>query len=119
MVSLPGSLNIKTMFMAAKATQAGTRSRLASKAVANVADRLDHLGVQLAAKPSYVDVDDVAAWVEGVAPHIGKQLLTTAHLVDPTHQVPEQSELAVRQLDGPLLDLEGAAGKVKTKGPHL
>src|SRR5215475_10797051 len=115
-VSWPGSANIATVLAAAKITQPGKSQRLTGdEAVSDIAHRLNRSLVKLRAQSADAHVHDVASRVEGVAPHVGEQLITGAHLTRMTHEVPHQDELAMRQRDLPVVHAEYAALQVE---PH-
>src|SRR5215475_9419251 len=92
-VSPPGMTNISQRLTAVKTAQTGTSTRLASEgsirdeAVAHIPHRLDLVRVELGPQPPDVDVHDVAARIERVAPDIGEQLLPGAHPALALHQV--------------------------------
>src|SRR5215469_9869187 len=97
-VSWPGSANIRAVLTAAKINQPGKSQRsTGDEAVSDIAHRLNRSPFKLRAQPADAHVHDVASWIEGVAPHIGEQLITGAHLTRTPHEMPHQDELAMRQ----------------------
>src|SRR5215471_3493705 len=115
-VSLPGTANIRTAFTVAKITQPGKSQRLTGdKGVSDIAHRLNSFQFKLRAQSADAHVHDVASRIEGVAPHICKQLITGAHLARTTHEMPHQDELAMRQRDLPVFHMEHPALQVE---PH-
>src|SRR5215510_10808541 len=115
-VSWPGSANIRPVLTAAKITQPGKSQRLTGdKAVSDITHRLNRSPLKLRAQPADAHVHDVASRIEGVAPHICKQLITGAHLTRTTHEMPHQDELAMRQRDLPVFHAEHPALQVE---PH-
>src|SRR5437870_5000747 len=61
------------------------------------ADGLDEVGAELGPEPAHVDVDDVRARVEVIAPHRGQQPLLRHRLARLVDQLLEQEELTLRQ----------------------
>src|SRR4029450_1584629 len=115
-VSWPGTANISAVLAAAKITQPGKSQRLTGdEAVSDIAPRLNRSLFQLRAQPPNAHVHDVAAWIEGVAPHICEQLVTGAYLTRATHEMSDEDELAVGQRDLPVLETKHAALQVE---PH-
>src|SRR4029450_8624969 len=101
-VSWPGTANISAVLAAAKITQPGKSQRLTGdEAVSDIAHRLNRSMLQFRAGPPNAHVHDVAAWSEGVAPHICEQLIPGAYLTRATHEMSHQDELAVGQRDIP------------------
>ena len=74
---------------------------------------------ELAAQVADVDVDQVGAGVEGVAPHAVQDLLARQHLAGMPHQVGEQGELARRERHADAVDLGLAREQVERYRPHL
>src|SRR5689334_15009941 len=102
-VSWPGSANIAAVLMTAKITQPGKSQRLTSdEAVSDIAHRLNRSLFKLRSQSSDAHVHDVAPRIAGVAPHVREQLITSAHLTRPAHEVRHQDELAMRQRDLPV-----------------
>src|SRR5262245_59601424 len=115
-VSWPGIANIATVLTAAKITQPGKSQRsTGDKAVSDIAHRLNRSPLKLRSQPADAHVHDVASRIAGVAPDIGEQLITGAHLTRMTHEVPHQDELAIRQRDLLVFHAEHAALLVE---PH-
>src|ERR1700746_1105774 len=99
-VSWPASANIAAVLAAAKITQPGKSQRLTGdKAVSDIAHRLNRSPVQLRAPSADARVHHVDPRIEGVTPHIGEQLIASAHFTRMPHEVPHQDELAMRQRD--------------------
>src|SRR5215469_7219544 len=113
-VSWPGSANIRAVLAAAKINQPGKSQRsTGDEAVSDIAHRLNRSPFKLRAQSADARVHDVASWIEGVAPHIGEQLITGAHLTRMTHEVSHQDELAMRQRDLMVFHAEHAALQVE------
>src|SRR5215468_5957173 len=106
-VSWPGSANIRAVLAAAKMTQPGKSQRLAGdKAVSDIAHRFNRPPFQLRAQPADTYIHDVAAWIEGVAPHICEQFVASADLTRVPHEMPHQDELSMGQRDLPVVEAE-------------
>src|SRR5262249_60370254 len=105
-------------FAAANAPHATSSQWLRSHciAVADVANRLDDLVSELAAKPAHVDVDDVRARVEGVAPDGREELLTGADLTLFAHQVFEEQDLPGREVDALAVRDDSVAPEIQPEG---
>ena len=76
------------------------RSGLRGEAVPHPTHGLDDAVAELAAQVADVDVDDVGAGVEVVAPHVGEQLLAGQHLAGVAQEGLGQGELAGGEVDG-------------------
>src|SRR3954452_15479930 len=102
-------------FARAKSPQAisGSRCCAVRKAVAGMANGLDHTGAELGTEAAVVDIDDIGPWVEGAAPDIFEQLGARAHLALVDGQVLEQEELAGREPDRPGAAVGRAAVRVE------
>src|SRR5437588_12843475 len=100
MVSAPASRYMSSELTVAKISHEGSSQRCrrsGAEAIADIAHRLDVLVAEFAAQPPDVDVDHVALRVEAQPPNVGKKLITRAHLVDTSHEMQQQHELARRQ----------------------
>src|SRR3954449_8190426 len=105
---------MKARFARAKRPQAISGSRCCGvrKAVAGMADGLDHTGAELGTEAADVDVDNIGPRVEGAAPDLFEQLGARAHLALVDGQVLEEEELAGRERDRPGTAVSGAAVRV-------
>src|SRR5207344_3331254 len=113
-VSWPGTANISAVLAAAKITQPGKSQRLTGdEAVSDIPHRLNRSLFQLRAQSADTHVHDVAAWIEGVAPHICEQLVAGAHLTRATHQMPHEDELSMGQRDLPVIEAKHAALQIE------
>src|SRR5215470_1869467 len=113
-VSWPGSANIAAVLATAKIAQPRKSQRLTGdKAVSDIAHRLNRFPFKLRAQPADAHVHHVASRIAGVAPHIGEQLVTGAHLTRMTHEMPHQDELAMRQRDLAVFYVDHAALQVE------
>src|SRR5262245_17779699 len=94
-VSPPGSTYIRLRLMTALTIQAPISSRsVRNQPVANIAHGLHSVGVvEFRAQAADTDVDDIAARIEGQAPHIGEDLGPGAGLAGALNQVLQQQEL--------------------------
>src|SRR6476619_2564928 len=72
----------------------------ALKLVTDMAHRLNNVDGKSPAKPGDARVHHVRPGIEVVAPELRQQLLPRAHATSATHQVGEEVELTVRELDG-------------------
>src|SRR5213079_1959878 len=70
-------------------------------------------GPELLAQAPDADVDDVRAWIEVVAPHVGEQLLPAADLAVMRDEVAQQLELAIGEIDDLVADPDAAAREVE------
>src|SRR5690554_3976631 len=94
-----------------------SRRRGSLDAVADAADGGDQVGAELLAQVADVDVDDVGAGVEVVAPHVREQLLTRQGLTAVADQHLGERELARRQLDLAVPGIRPTAAQVETDVP--
>src|SRR5919197_1716532 len=97
---------IATRFATANAPHPSSSALGLRKAVPRVADGLDRrLRPELLAQPPDADLDDVRARIEVVAPHLGEQALAADDLARVEREVVEETELAVGEVGGPVLQM--------------
>src|SRR5256885_831403 len=105
-----------TTFAAANATHRrsiGLGRLRGRKPISHVADGFDRRGPELLAQSPDADVDDVRAWIEVVAPHVGKQLLPAADLAVMRDEVAQKLELAIGEIDDLVADPRSTAREVE------
>src|SRR5438309_2288852 len=78
-------------------------------AISLTAHRSDRLAADLVAQPAHVDVDDVRARVEAVAPDGGEDPLLAERLAGTGHEFAQQEELALGELDSAKVALDEPA----------
>ena len=89
------------------------RARVLFEAVAHAADRVDPFGAELAPQVANVNVDDVGARVEVVAPDVAEQLFAGEYLARVSEEHLREHELSGRQLHEPTVDAGSASAKVE------
>ncbi len=71
------------------------------------------MGADLLAQVAYVDVDDVRARIEIVAPHVVQKLDTREHLLGVGHEEFQHGEFARRKLDVITVNVDFARAQVE------
>jgi len=88
-----------------------------SEPVADVPHRLHDVGTQLLAKSADAHLDDVAAGVEGQTPNVGEQLLASTNFGRTPHEVLENEELLLGEVDRAVAGVSHAAAHVEQDVP--
>src|SRR5690349_9613512 len=119
-VSQFGVSSIAMRLITANPTHATSIFLELSQSVTDIAHRFDgSLRAKLLPQPADRYVHDVRARIEVVSPHLGEQLLSTAHLAGVLQHEVEKPELAVRELARPRAETSLALGQVEEQRPGL